>query len=398
MNEIITAAMKQKNIGPLVELPPNLLHPEESDLIKWIVGYFRSYSQVPPYKRLKEQFPSFVAYDWKAWGEDMPPVGDLVDVFISERIKIQSLGLLTQAEEALALGKDPSPFLMEITQLQQLGEGLLTLSEFDREQYRRSHALDFPIRNINGAINGLGSGDYMLIAGRLGTGKSTVLQHLAVRYFNAGKTVLFVSTEMGAVDVFSRIDSMLGGFNPLVLRRTDGLDALKSNFKKVYGALDASEGGIIVPKRRLPTPQAIGAMAKNLDVDIILVDGVYLLSPSHRANARWEQVTAVSNELKQTALDIKKPIIGTVQIKRGAERRGGHYTDEAISQSDAFAQDADFVITLFKDEMDDVFPGIELDLIKNRYGPNISCYLDIDYNTMSIKETAKSEFKTVEDL
>ena len=229
----------------------------------------------------------------------------------------------------------------------------------------------------------------MLIVGRLGTGKSTVAQHIAKTIWLEGKRILFVSAEMLSLDVFSRIDAMVGRFNPLDLRKGRSSE-LEGILGKVLKKVKGERGEIIIPRSRLLSPSQIAAFAKNLDVDLIIVDGAYLLKPSDgHYSSKWEKVATVSNELKQIALDLDLPLIATAQIKRGATT-DGDYTPEDIALSDALGQDSDFVLAIKQNAV--MKEKAELQLIKNRYGSLCTTLIRIDFDTMElIDETFSAE-------
>jgi hypothetical protein len=119
--------------------------------------------------------------------------------------------------------------------------------------------------------------------------------------------------------------------------------------------------------------------------------------------ARWENVAAVSNSLKQAALDLKLPVLGSTQIKRVGGKTD--YDPEDIAYSDALGQDADFLIALNPSKA--VKQRIEVQLIKNRYGSQVTESIYIDYETMSIidesvngkvENCADEEFETMGGL
>jgi replicative DNA helicase len=225
----------------------------------------------------------------------------------------------------------------------------------------------------------------MLVAGRLGTGKSTIVQAITKHFWEQGLKILFVSAEMLPADVFARIDAMIGAFNPLDLRKPK-TTTMEGLLDAVHSVVSEEDGEIVVPKSRMMTPASIGTFARNLGADLIIVDGAYLLRPSSgHFSSKWERVATVSNELKQLALDLEVPMIGTVQIKRGA---GGKdtYDPEDIALSDALGQDADFVLAINPSSV--VEGSSELQLIKNRFGSTCTTRISTDFSTMKITETS----------
>src|SRR5690606_8581098 len=115
-----------------------------------------------------------------------------------------------------------------------------------------------PFRLINRHTGGVGTGDFMLIVGRLGTGKSTVTQWIGKYAWEQGLRVLYVSAEMLAVDVFARIDAMMGKFNPLLLRSEEPDAAMRERLDRLADRATREGGEIIIPRTRLLSPSQIG--------------------------------------------------------------------------------------------------------------------------------------------
>ena len=388
MNQIITRSILENNVSHLAEFPRELMYESEAEIVDFILKFNREYGKAPSRKRVMEKFDSFLPYIFESstWEEDPPPIGDVFQQSLERKLLSISSRKLREAETVMNRdGVVPLELLSEIEKIHTMSLGVTRYSAFDRELYFRRRALDIPFKLINRHIGGLSNGDYMLVIGRLGTGKSTIAQYVAKTLWEAGKRILFVSAEMLSLDVFSRIDAMVGKFNPLELRKgktklmADVLTGVEKTVEK------EKAGEIIVPRSRLISPQQIASFAKNLDVDLIIVDGAYLLRPSTgKFSSKWEKVATVSNELKQISLDLDLPMIATAQIKRGADGSGDGYTPEDIAFSDALGQDSDFVLAVHPNAT--MKSRAELQLIKNRYGSLCTTQINIDFDTMTITD------------
>lgn len=384
MNELVTRSLQEHNTRFVAEFPRELLTDEIREMFTWILNFERKYEKTPSVKALMEEFEYFVPYRFTAttWEDDPPPLETVYDRAVKEQLFNISERKLRDVEAIMHReGEVPLELLREIEQMHTMSLGASRYSTFDRSLYFRRKAMDIPFKLVNKHIGGLSNGDFMLIVGRLGTGKSTVTQHFAAYSWELEKRVLYVSAETLDLDVFARIDAMIGKFNPLDLRggKTPRLESILEGVS--YKAREA-KGEIIVPKTRLLSPAQIGSFARTAQADILMVDGAYLLMPSTgRFGSRWEQVSAVSNELKQIALDLKIPLIATAQIKRGASGADG-YDPEDIALSDSLGQDADFVGAIYQNKT--MPERAEFQLIKNRYGSPVSTQFSVDYDTMTI--------------
>jgi replicative DNA helicase len=397
MNDLLTMAVEQKDVSVLADFPPELMEEDDRKVVQYILKFNRKNGTTPSLKTLIETFPTFIPFVWASskWETEEPPIGQVLEQNIERRLLEMSSQILRDCKAVMNdEGTVPLEMLSEIDALHTLSKGVSRYSSFDRGSYFRRKSMDIPFAVINSHIGGLANGDYMLLVGRLGTGKSTIVQYVTSEIWQNGKKILFISAEMLPMDVFSRIDAMIGGFNPLALRsgKTTEMEGILKG-----GARTASrgKGEILIPNSRILTPDQIGAFAKNLNVDLIIVDGAYLLRPSTGGfSSKWEKVAAVSNELKQIGLDLQVPLIATAQIKRGASGVEG-YDPEDIAFSDALGQDADFVLALFPNIV--MKERMELQLIKNRYGSTCASQITTDFETMTISDdSVKTEPITME--
>lgn len=395
MNELVTYSLEDNDLRFIGEMPRELLFDEEREMFAGIMNYYRRHGKCPSKKWVAEEYEIFFPFIFTPSLMEMerPPTSEVYDREVKERLAHLSDKMLRAAlSEVNDSGKVPLDVLNNIKRLHTLSMGVHRYSTLDRSGYFRRHGVDIPFKILNGAMGGMSLGDYLMFIGRLGTGKSTLIQHLSKAFWEQGKKVLFISAEMAPLDVFSRIDAMVGKFNPLSLRegRTKSID---DTLARVTAKAAEAEGEIIIPKERLLSPNQIAAFAENLQIDLIFIDGVYLLRPDgggYRSN--WESVKAVSNDIQQMALDLEVPVVGTAQIKRGAGGRET-YDPEDIAYSDAIGQDAAFLIAI---KQFGVIDGrFELQLIKNRYGPTISTLVDIDYPTMQVIDLGTEPAKTV---
>lgn len=397
MNELITRCLQEKNIKPLSEFPPELLTETEMEMINSIIAYERKHKKPPTVKRFMEKFEFFIPFVFSKskFASEPDPLTDVLEQTINRKmVEITNRKLKEAQAELNDSGKIPIDTLRDIERTYTMSMGVERFSMFDRELYFTRDAIDIPFKLINKKMHGLGKGDFLLIIGRLGTGKSTVAQWLSKHAWMNEMKVLMVSAEMLYTDVFARLDAMVGKFNPLILRdeKTSGIDETLSKIKDKAGK---SEGEIIIPRSRLVSPSQISAFAMNLDIDLVVVDGCYLLNPSDGYfKSNWEKVKTVSNELKQVALDLKVPMIGTAQIKRGADGDDG-YKPEDIAYADALGQDADYVIAINPNKV--IKGRAELQLIKNRFGDLISTQIYTDFDNMTIIDETLSGAVEVEE-
>lgn len=377
MNELITACLEQKNVASLADFPRELMTDLESDVTKWIMKYIEKFRMIPSVEQVTKKFPAFVPLR----ATEPPPLEFLFQEELERKMLQAALSEINQAEIAIRERKEfPAEQIRKMLAIAMHGTGVHRFSTFDRHLYLREHGLKLGFALIDRVTGGLAPGDYCLIVGRLGTRKTTVAQWITKKWWEEGRRILFVSTEMLASDIFSRLDGMTSKFNPLILR-TGTPEEIETLLKRAAGRAAKGKGEVIVPSRRLMTPLQISSYAMNVGADAIIVDGVYLLQTDRRgATSKWERVAEVSNGVKQMAMELERPVLATSQIKRVGDK--AELDVEDIAYSDSLGQDADFVITIKPQLLET--DRAELSLIKNRFGPNIATAVRFDFDKMQL--------------
>lgn len=377
MNSLVSKCLEEGNIFPLTVIPEHLINEIEKKLIEWIVAYKAEYKVAPTVSRLKTKFPGFVSIERKE------PLSDINDQFLKNRIQSYWLFQVGKIEHALEMGEsvDFATATREILNgVSNPGASFEIYREFDRGKYFRSGLTKLGINLLDEVMGGVANGDFMLIVGRLGTAKSTITTWIAYKWFLQSKRILFISKEMLPADIFGRLDGMIAKFNPLDIRRE--VEDIRSKVERAKGLAKAVAGEIYIPNGVVEEIDQIGELARNLEVDAVIIDGLHLMASKSGNRARWERTAETSNLTKQMAISIQKPVIAISQLKRVGEKR--EYDTEDIGYSDALGQDADFVAATYPLDLET--GRFELQLIKNRFGGQIATIINIDFTTMTIVE------------
>ena len=107
------------------------------------------------------------------------------------------------------------------------------------------------------------------------------------------------------------------------------------------------------------------------NVEIIIVDYLQLVDPGRRYDNRVQEVSIVSQSLKNLARELKIPVLALSQLSRAVEHRGEKKPQLAdLRESGAIEQDADVVMFLYRP--DDEFSQTMLTKLlvaKHRNGP-----------------------------
>lgn len=220
---------------------------------------------------------------------------------------------------------------------------------------------------LNNATGGLQAGCLYVVYAPPKSGKTFFgLELGAVHPFERGNArVLVMTYEMPVKQIFRRILSRLcrldyghvlqgslsldardQAWDCLTELQETQIDAARENVEHTYKDIRVAHGqGLGVSHVR--------AEAEMFEPDIILVDGLYLMSDdrSKSRDASWRSNTHITQDLKVLATELNIPIVATTQANReGAKRKAGagmsDYTDVGFGMG--AVMDADFLLRLHK--------------------------------------------------
>jgi len=388
MNELITLSLVEKNPEYLIKFPTNFFSPFDSSIVDWVLEFYATKSRLPSVSRLKKEHSVFIPIR----SDEGLLLEDVFELTVKNKRTSYVSRKLTEAEEFMmdTGGEYPEAIIEEISLAQNTEELFVDYVSFDRKRkYVRKQRLDLGIAVLNRAMKGLSDGDFALIAGRLGTGKSMISKFLVYNWWLAGKNICYVSNEMLHTDIFMRMDGIVCGIDPLKFRSSDtpGYDKMIDEVSSTIAIKRADgAGSIIVPKQRGLSPAGLASLVRYIkNIDVLVVDGVYLMNvPGARGGPNWERVAYISRALKQMALALEIPVLGLTQLKRLGGKK--EVDPEDLAYSDALGQDADFIIALRKLATD--ASRLEAMLIKNRFGPEVGTTLAIDWDHMRLIDEA----------
>ncbi len=392
MYSLITACIEIGDATPLTKVDKLLLSENEVAIVDFIFSYRSKYDAIPTVEIIIATCPYFVPFK---------PSSEPIRALIDRAIKRKQLGimraLINDAILEIDEGNVPYDLIEQMTKITAYSHEADSFTSYDRERYIRTSRLYTGFGLIDRLTGGLSDGEVMILSGRLGTGKSTLSQYVAYQWWKQGKKVMYVSTEMLTADIFSRMDGFMTGYNPRVFRSGSSNPDVANAIKKINLELGSIEktGEVIVPRLQTKTPQAVFTLAENMGVDAVVLDGFYLMTPDggNSKGSNWEKVQAISNQIKQNAQSSGIPAIAVTQIKRNsAGKTSGIYDTEDLAFSDSIGQDADAIVVVSPDSVEPEL--VELQLIKNRFGPIGSMQIKIDFDSMQITDMSSMRMAT----
>lgn len=225
--------------------------------------------------------------------------------------------------------------------------------------------------DLDALLHGLRPGQYVVIAGRPGTGKTTlamgIARHVAIRL---GQTVMVDSLEMERTEIE---DSNISAESrvPLEKYREGRLDSgdRTAVTDTIAGIADAP---LFIDDSPDLTVMGIRAKARRIKqrhgLALIILDYLQLISRiGRRAENRQQEVAEMSRSLKLLAKELHVPILVLSQLNRASESRADKKPQLSdLRDSGQIEQDADVVILL--DDAEAELGVTDLVVAKNRRG------------------------------
>jgi len=239
--------------------------------------------------------------------------------------------------------------------------------------------LPYGFVDLDRLTGGMREGEFVLVAGRPGMGKSALGLQVAAHTAKAGRGVVFFSLEMPNSLLARRLLALENKrltINKLRTARLDEHDwtAIVDTAAKIASwplYIEDTAGMDIMAIRSIAR-----RMAQRHDIALIVVDYVQLVQA--RQGQRWEnrhqEVAAVARALKNLSKELGVTVLGLAQLSRNVDSRADKRPTLAdLRESGELEQAADIVMALYREaayrpEMTDD-GSAELIIIKNRQGP-----------------------------
>lgn len=227
------------------------------------------------------------------------------------------------------------------------------------EYHKRASAGESPmgiptgITQLDEHFMGFRPGDYAVIAGRMGEGKTTLALFMAFSAFMAGYKVSYITLEMPREQLFEKLDALATGISINKIKRLNlserELERYQQRAEEITQTTDGDKDINIHDRTGACSVVTVEAILTQDEPDVLFVDSIYLMKTRGRTKD-WEGLKEISNELKQLAMKYRKPIVVLSQVNRSGEEsiKAGELPSLAnLSYTDSLGQDADhvFVIT-----------------------------------------------------
>ena len=233
-----------------------------------------------------------------------------------------------------------------------------------RENSRETVPTPWP--RINDLLQGgLGNGDFGLIFGNPGGGKSWSLVSLGGHAVKMGYTVLHYTLELGEDYVGKRYDAF---FTKIPVNKVDAhKDQVAELIPQLPGKLIIKE--YPTGKASISTIESHIAKATSMGTkpDLVIIDYVDLLSSRKTNRERKDEIDDIYTSTKGLARQLDIPIWSVSQVNRAGANDNVIQGDKAAGSYDKIMI-TDFCMSLSRKKEDKVNNTGRFHLMKNRYG------------------------------
>lgn len=226
-------------------------------------------------------------------------------------------------------------------------------------------------QSLDDALAGFQRSNLVILAARPGVGKTALALNIAQFIStNPRRPVGIFSLEMSKEELVDRLLVAQADIDAWKLK-TGKLSEV--DFTKLSDAMgELADAPLYIDDTPGLSILEMRTKARRLQiehgVDLLVVDYLQLAQGRTKDN-RVQEVSEISQGLKNLARELKIPVIALAQLSRAVEQRGNNKPQLAdLRESGAIEQDADVVMFLWREDSEDNENFI-LDIAKHRNGP-----------------------------
>jgi replicative DNA helicase len=238
----------------------------------------------------------------------------------------------------------------------------------------------------------LNRGQFNILAGRPGMGKTTVAMNVAQNFTNQGYRVLFQSLEMSKKELGKKSVSLIVKDNIKLI-----IHKFKEKEEKITNLINSYDNGYCIDDSTGINVSDLEAKIeyqkmKGEPIDILIIDYLGLMDVEGTATNRVQEVSKLTRELKLLAKRQNILILCLAQLSRDNEKRADKRPQLSdLRDSGSIEQDADIVMFVYRDyyysQNIDNKEKLELIVAKHRGG-----------ETGTVEFSAKLETNTIQDV
>lgn len=227
-------------------------------------------------------------------------------------------------------------------------------------------------KDIDDTLAGLQASNLIILAARPGIGKTALSLNIAKHVSVKEKLpVGFFSLEMSKEELVDRLLVTQADIDAWRLK-TGRLD--EEDFTKLSEAMGIlAEAPLYIDDTPAMSVLEMRTKARRLmaeyGLQLLIVDYLQLMRSVRARENRVQEVSEISQGLKNLARELKVPVLAVSQLSRAVEQRGSPRPRLAdLRESGSIEQDSDVVMFIWREDDEDV-ESIELEVAKHRNGP-----------------------------
>lgn len=232
--------------------------------------------------------------------------------------------------------------------------------------------------DLDNRLAGMQNSNLLILAARPGIGKTTLALNIALHTAMKEKTPVGIfSLEMSKEELVDRL--LVGQADIDAWRLKTGRLSDDDMVRLTEAMGELSEAPIYIDDMPGISILEMRTKARKLKVEknvrFLIVDYLQLADSGRRFDNRVQEVSFVSQNLKNIARELKIPVLAISQLSRAIEHRGGKKPQLAdLRESGSIEQDADVVMFLYhegegEDLLEENKRMVKLLIAKHRNGP-----------------------------
>jgi replicative DNA helicase len=359
---------------------------EYRDIWNFVVSHYDMHKKVPSKETVKQHHPDFEFINTPE------PINYYIDEARKESLAYQTRGIVAKAH---AMISDVGPrqalsFLMEETSkiykfasalkdTDLVGEWKDRYNDLlERSKNKKSiQGISSGINVIDTVFGGWQAGDFVVLLGWTGVGKSFIARLFAVNAWKAGYRPLIISLEMNRQQEGQRLDTLLnngeGHFtNTDLVKANPGI--LQSYERWAEATFSGKHAIHLVTSEGIETADQNMVQAKidQYHPDLVILDYHSLFDDATGSRTETEKAKNLSKAFKRLAVRNAVPIIDVAAVTMADGHSERPPELEEVAWSKQLAYDADLVLAIHRDLSSDLFQVVSR---KVRRATNFGFYL-----------------------
>jgi replicative DNA helicase len=228
--------------------------------------------------------------------------------------------------------------------------------------------------DVDNILSGMQASNLLILAARPGQGKTAMVVNMAQNIaVGEKKPVGIFSLEMSQEEL---VDRLLVGQADVDAWRLKTGKLNESDFAKLSEAMGVlADAPIFIDDTPGISVAQIRTKARRLQLEhkvaMVIIDYLQLVDPGKHYDNRVQEVSIVSQALKNLSRELKIPVLAVSQLSRAVEHRGEKRPQLAdLRESGAIEQDADVVMFIYRPDIEIAnVMQTKLLIAKHRNGP-----------------------------